>query len=236
MKMSFILQEEIVRLGNANNYELFILKAYLENIIYSQRKCTSLTSQISVGANLLYFDKQLLKEDVLLITELGKLIKGIRQSDKEIIHVEPQSFNFDRKNNFKSSPKIRVPVDEWQLPMYHRVVVDCYHYVLKGYFIKFNHNGSKLKLLGGETIKLPSNAVFYEANTEDMLDFTRIEQDPFHQNLEYEETVKTMRSKLGKLDPTNSAIDHRKIIRFMTGRGFMLQYIEKAIEEIFGKR
>lgn len=76
--------------------------------------------------------------------------------------------------------------DEWKLPHYHRVVVDCHSYVLRGYFIKYNHNGCKLKLLGDETGKLPSSALFYEPTQDDMDDFIRIEQDPLHQNLEYE--------------------------------------------------
>ncbi|HHF7368335.1 TPA: hypothetical protein ACPSKY_003492 [Legionella bozemanae] len=237
IKMLFILQEEVARLGNASDYELFILKSHIEQIIYTKRKLESLTSQISVGSSLLYFDAQLLKEDILLVTELGALIKGIRQSDKQSICVEPQSFNFDHKTTISLIAEKRTRIhDEWKLPSYHRVIVDCHSYVLKGYFIKYNHNGCKLKLLGGETVKLPASALFYEPTKDDLKDFMRIEQDPHHQNLEYERTLKAVRSKIGQLDPSNNPIDYRKLLRFMTGRGYLLHYIEKAIEETYGKR
>ncbi|WP_162265582.1 hypothetical protein [Legionella santicrucis] len=237
IKIPFILQEEVARIDNASDYELFILKSHIENNIYTKRKLEVLTSQISIGASLIYFDTQLLMEDVLLVTELGEFIKGIRQSDKQSISIEPQSFNFTHKNNISSIAEIRKHIqEEWDLPSYHRVVVDCHVYILKGYFIKYNHNGSKLKLLGGEIVKLPSRVLFYEPSPDDMEDFIRIEQDPFHQNLEYERTIKTMRSKMGQLDPSNNAIDYRKLLRFMTGRGYMPNYIEKAIAEVFGMR
>ncbi|HAU0297849.1 TPA: hypothetical protein ACMGHP_002622 [Legionella pneumophila] len=234
IKMPFILQEEVARLGNASDYELFILKSHINHIIYTKRKLEELTSQISVGVILNYFDDQLLKEDVLLVTELGELIKGIRQSDQQSIDVEPQSLNFYHKANIPSIAEKRTRIqDEWKLPSYQRVVVDCHTYVLKGYFIKYNHNGCKFKLLGGETVKLPSSALFYEPTPDDMEDFIRIEHDPLHQNLEYERTLKTIQSKMGQLDPSNNPIDYRKLFRFMTGRGYLVHYIEKAIEEVF---
>lgn len=91
------MQEEVARLDNASDYELFVLKSHIEQIIYRKRKLEELTSQISIGSNLLYFDVQFIKEDILLVTELGVLIKGVRQSDKQIICVEPQSFTDSRK-------------------------------------------------------------------------------------------------------------------------------------------
>lgn len=237
IKMPFILQEEVARLGNASDYELFILKSHIEHIIYTQRKLQGLTCQISVGASLTYFDTQLLREDVLLVTELGQFIKGIRQSDNQIICVEPQSFNFCCKTNFSPIAEKRMHIkDEWKLPSFHRVVADCRSYVLKGYFIKYNHNGCKLKLLGGETVKLPSSALFYEPTQDDIEDFLRIEQDSLHQNLEYERTLNTIQSKMGELDPANNPKDYRKLLRFMTGRGYLLHYIEKAIQEVFSKK
>ncbi|HHR1385272.1 TPA: hypothetical protein ACS3G7_002788 [Legionella pneumophila] len=235
IKMPFILQEEVARLANASDYELFILKSHINHIIYTKRKLEELTSQISVGVHLNYFDDQLLKEDVLLVTELGEIIKGIRQSDQQRINVEPQSLNFYHKASTPSIAEKRTHIqDEWKLPYYHRVVADCHTYVLKGYFIKYNHNGCKVKLLGGEAVKLPSNALFHEPTLDDMEDFIRIEEDPLHQNMEYERTLKTIRGKMGALNPTNNPIDHRKLLRFMTGRGYLLHYIEKAIEEVFG--
>jgi hypothetical protein len=237
IKMAFILQEEIARLGNASDYELLVLKSHIENIIYTKRKLESLIAQISVGAILHYFDTQLLKEDTLLVTDLGEVIKGIRQSDKKHIYVEPQSFNLDYKANLQSVGKNRTRIqDEWKLPCYYRVFADCYSYFLKGYFIKYNHNGCKLKLLGGDTVKLPSSAIFYEPSPDDINDFLRIENDPLLQNLEYEKTLEIVLSKVGQLDPSNSPIDNRKLIRFMTGRGYFLHYIEQAIEAVFGKR
>lgn len=167
--MPFILQEEVARLANANDYKLFILKSHIENIIYSKRKLEGLTYQISVGTSLTYFDTQLLREDILLVTELGQFIKGIRQSDQQSICVEPQSFNFDHKTTISSIAEKRTRIhDEWKLPSYHRVVVDCHSYVLRGYFIKYNQNGSKLKLLGGETVKLPADALFYDPTQDNM--------------------------------------------------------------------
>lgn len=231
------MQEEVTRLGNASDYDLFVLKSHIEQIIYTKRKLENLTSQISIGSSLLYFDTQLLKEDILLVTELGALIKGIRQSDKQIICVEPQSFNFDHKTNIPSITEKRTRInDEWKLLSYHRVVADCHYYVLKGYFIKYNHNGCKLKLLGGETVKLPSSALFYEPTQDDMDDFIRIEQDLLHQNLEYERTLNAIQSKKGQLDPINNPKDYRKLLRFMTGRGYLSHFIENAIEEVFGKK
>ncbi|MCW8445685.1 RecX family transcriptional regulator [Fluoribacter gormanii] len=236
IKMPFILQEEVARLDNASDYELFILKSHIEHIIYSKRKLEDVTSQISIGSSLCYFDVQLLEEDILLVTELGSLIKGVRQTDKQIIGVEPQSFNFDRKTNISPIAEKRTRMsDEWKLPPYHRVVVDCRSYVLMGYFIKYNHNGCKLKLLGGETVKLPSSALFYEPTQNDMDDFIRIEQDPLQQNLEYERTLNAIQSKQGQLDPINNPKDYRKLLRFMMGRGYLNHFIENAIEEVFGK-
>lgn len=230
------MQEEVARLNNASDYELFILKSHIEQIIYSKRKIEALTSQISIGSSLCYFDVHLLEEDILLVTELGSMIKGVRQSDKQIICVEPQSFNLDRKTNISPIAENRTRInDEWKLPHYHRVVVDCHSYVLRGYFIKYNHNGCKLKLLGGDTVKLPSSALFYEPTQDDMDDFIRIEQDPLHQNLEYERTLNTIQSKKGQLDPVNNPKDYRKLLRFMTGRGYLSHLIENAIEEVFGK-
>ena len=82
-------------------------------------------------------------------------------------------------------------------------------------------------------MKLPSSALFYEPNQDDMEDFIRIEQDPYHQNLEYERTLKAVQSKMGQLDPANNPIDYRKLLRFMIGRGYLLPCIENAIEEVF---
>ncbi|HAU0349554.1 TPA: hypothetical protein JBF68_13160 [Legionella pneumophila] len=203
----------------------------------NDRKVSDLVAKVSIGVFLNYFDSELLKEDIILVTEIGVLIKGIRQSDKKSINVDPQSINFDFKPSTLSIDDKRAPIqDEWKLPFFHRVIADCYSYDLKGYFIKYNHNGSKLKLLGGEIVKLPSNAIFYEPTPNDMKDFIHVEQDPLHQDLEYERTINTLRSKIGQLDPYKNPIDYQRLERFMTGRGFLPQNIEKGIEEVFGKK
>ncbi len=67
-----------------------------------------------------------------------------------------------------------------------------------------------------------------------MENFIRIKQDPIYQKLEYERMLKILQSKKGQLDPVNNPIDYRKLILFMTGRGYLLHYIENAIAEVFG--
>ncbi len=122
--------------------------------------------------------------------------------------------------------------DDWKLPIYHKVVVDSSWNVLKGYFIKYNHNGCKLKLLGGEMIKLPRYALFYEPNPEDLEDFIRIEQDPVQQEIGYKRTLSALKQNIGLLDPYNSSKDYRKITRLLIGRGYFVDNIDKAITEL----
>jgi hypothetical protein len=234
--MPFVLQEEIVRLSNADDYQLFILQKHIERILNTPTKLQKLRAKISLGTLLTYFDSELLKEDLILVTGLGTLIKGIRQSDQLEVSIEPHSVSFDCKANPSPIDREAHRIhDEWKLPIYHKVVVDCYRYVLKGYFIKYNHIGCKLKLLGGEVIKLPSHALFYEPTSDEMEEFTRIEHDPHQQALEYERTLTMMRSKEGAIDPLNNPLDYRKLLRWMRGRGFLIHNIEQALLEIYGK-
>ncbi|AUH74266.1 hypothetical protein [Legionella sainthelensi] len=233
IKMPFILQEELTRVTNATDFELFILKSHIENIIYTKRKLEKLTSKISIGTSLKYFDVQLLKTDVLLVNELGELIKGIRQSDQKQICIQPQSIDCDFKTKLPSINDNRQLIsDDWKLPIYHKVVVNSSGNILKGYFIKYNHNGCKLKLLGGETIKLRPYALFYEPNPEDLNDFFRIELDPVQQHIEYERTLDALKKNIGQLDPNNSPKDYRKITRLLIGRGFFVDNIDKAISKL----
>ncbi|KTC69541.1 hypothetical protein [Legionella bozemanae] len=231
IKMPFLLQEELTRITNATDFELFILKCHIENIIYTKRKLEKLASKISIGASLKYFDVELLTQDVLLVNELGELIKGIRQSDQKQVCIQPQSIDCDFKTNVPSINDNRMLIsDDWKLPIYHKVVVNSSGNVLKGYFIKYNHNGCKLKLLGGETIKLRPYASFYEPSPEDLQDFIRIEQDQVQQHLEYERTLSALKKNIGQLDPNNYPNDYRKITRLLIGRGFFIDNIDKAIK------
>lgn len=235
IKMSFILQEELARIGNASDYELFILKSKIEKIINSPNKLKQYDSRISIGVYLTYFDVHTFQEDILLVTELGEHIKGVRQSDQTPVAVPPQAFDFEKGNpTFLND---RTPINqEWQLHAFQRVIATSSAHTLKGYFIKYSPNGCKLKLLGGNIVKLRPYAKFYEPNSQDIADFDRIEHDPIHQNHEYQKTREAMKTLGSSLEPLSNPIHYRKLMRLMAVRGYWLHHTEMAFKEVYGFR
>ena len=247
--IDFFLGNEISRIKKANSYELYILKAHIENALEARKNLEEIKNNLNQSNTYEYFDKDKQKKDVIDIFGMEETyVTGYRASDYHHVFVPYDAINittaFDISKETKPEDEKSEAIEDYQEIKYRQKIAIERSVLLGGtkyspcriicYATKVNRASMHVRLLSGESIhikKINSELLIYKPTESELKCFEEVESNDKFQTREHELASYSAYKYFNKYLDDLSKINKKRMHKHLSLLGYEERLINKLVDE-----
>lgn len=255
-KLEFILGNEIMRLENADSFDLYILKSKIEKCLTARKIAEHVRNNVGAHMKYVYYDSQSGHEEIIktpiLVSDIGGFenVLGMRQRDEKEISIDLEAVDLSRSCPYDENISIddREEMKEsWKCPYRTRIAYEQFVHLgnqkhakcfVLGYLAKWSQRTIRLMLLSGEPVILQNqwyvdSHIYHPTESEHAI-FDKFENDKMHQekikeriNMEICDFIRAKKES----DTYDNVI--KKLRRRMMTLGYDIPVVNEQISRIY---